>query len=107
MARLWLLCAMLLELFMCHKHEMMDHFYSKTGRSHASLNPARRDASIPTEIRMPDDVIIFHDDDILDERKIIHGDAKMPDSLFRRNVQKRLNIFQVWDRLSWATVISL
>ena len=53
---------------MCHKHEMMEHFYSKAGRTHPSLNPAgRADSNIPAEMLLPDDVIIFHDDAMLDE----------------------------------------
>jgi len=56
------------ELFMCHKHEMMEHFYSKVGRSHRSFNPAtRNNAQVPGEILPPNDVVLPHDDDILDE----------------------------------------
>ena len=58
------LCA---ELFMCHKQELMEQFYSQTGRAHRALNPQRRHPSIPSEILTPDDVIIPHDDDLLDE----------------------------------------
>ena len=56
---------------MCHKHEMMEHFYSKAGRSHGSLNPAGRAThNIPAEILPPDDVVIDHDDAILDESRV-------------------------------------
>jgi len=55
---------------MCHKHEMMEHFYSKVGRTHRSVNPTRRAGSIPTEILPPNDVVMSYDDDILEEGKI-------------------------------------
>ena len=60
------------DLFMCHKREMMEHFYSKIGRSHRSLNPVYRTHNISREMLPPDDVIIYHDDQILDEGNILY-----------------------------------
>jgi len=54
---------------MCHKHEMMEHFYSKLGRTHRSVNPARP-VNVQSEMLSPDDVIIYHDDELLEERTI-------------------------------------
>jgi len=54
-------------LFMCHKREMMDHFFSKSGRTHRSMNPVRRTPSIEVERLAPDHILLDHDDPILDE----------------------------------------